>query len=196
MKSHRYCFVVLLCFFSASIYAQTDNHQNSKKHRFAFYGGIGPNYYFNNLAIASNKVNPWNYSLTGRLMWEPGHFLSLGIESGYYQLYTVHYSSESLGSGQIKNTLVPLQLVVSVKFMKNLYANFSMGQSYLQNEVTNSIIGNSKSSSLSLADFGITAGYRHIFKNRISIGAELKFYNSSKYDDSNLALVFITGYRF
>ena len=195
MKLHKY-FPILLCFISASLLSQNDGNKNSKKHRFAFYGGIGPNYYFNNLAIAGNKVNPWNSSLTARLMWEPEHFLSLGIESGYYQLYTVHYSSQSLGSGLIRNTLVPLQLVVSTKFLKNYYANFSMGQSYLQNEVTNSERGNTSASNFSLADFGVTVGYRHIFKSRISIGTELKFYNSSKFNDSNLALVLVTGYRF
>ncbi|HEX4851899.1 MAG TPA: hypothetical protein VFV08_13885 [Puia sp.] len=196
MKSHGYFIAILFCFFSLSLHAQDSLQNHIKKHRIAFYGGVGANYYFNNMAIAKNHVNELNYSFVGRLMWEPEYFLSLGLESGYYQLYTINYSSETLGSGRIKNSVIPIQLVASMKFLKNYYANLSMGQSYLINETTNSTSGNSKAGTFSLADFGITLGYKHLFKSRISIGAELKFYSSKKYDDNNLALVFVTGYRF
>jgi hypothetical protein len=187
---------ILFCFFSLNLVAQNNSHNQAKKHRFSLYGGVGPNYYFNNLVIDKNRVHPWNYSLTARMMWEPEHFLSLGIESGYYQLYTFNYTTTTFGPVHVTNIAIPVQLVVSMKFLKNYYADMSVGQSHLLNKFKSSNMGSFDAFSWSLADFGTTVGYKYLFKDRVSIGAETKFFYSTKHNDSNLAFVLMTGYNF
>ena len=188
---------MLFWLISWSLPAQKGDQVPVKKNRFCLYGGVGPNYYFNNLVIAKNFVHPWNYSLTARLMWEPEHFISLGFESGYYQLYTVTYKPpSSRWPAEVTNIAVPLQLVVSMKFLMSYYADLSIGQSNLITRFSNPEMGRFEASSWSLADFGITGGYKHFIGNRVSVGAETKFFHSTKNKDNNLALVVIAAFHF
>jgi hypothetical protein len=185
---------VLLTACSVYSFAQTDNGPHTKKHKFALYGGIGPNYYFNNLVIGKSLVNSFNYSFTGRFMWEPGHLLSLGIESGYYRLYTLN-TPDSI-QAHIVNSAIPIQLVLSMKFLKTFYVNFSMGQSILLNKVNSPTYGNFDASNWSLGDFGGTIGYRHQLTERLSIAAETKYFYSTGFTDRNVAILFVCGYAF
>ena len=192
----RLYIIILITCFSVSATAQTSDAQKAKKHPFSLYLGFGPNVYFNNLVVAKNHVNVFNYSLVGRFMWEPEHFLSLGIETGYNRLYTVSVSSPTDGSAHIINTAIPIQIVVSIKFLQHFYGNFSMGQSILLNHATSSNSGDFSATAWSFADIGAALGYRYHLKNRFSIGGEAKFFYSTHLNDKNLALVFVAGYNF
>ena len=77
---------IFLCSIAfGEVYAQTGDAA-VKKHRWTVSGGIGPNYFINNLQLAKDKVTELNYSFVARLMWEPEYFLSLGVETGYNRL--------------------------------------------------------------------------------------------------------------
>ncbi len=186
--------IIKLLIIACSIHAiaQTTNYTKPKRKKFAVYAGVGPNYYFNNMELGKSYVNKFNYSFTGRVMWEPEHLLSLGIESGYYRLYTYNTPNEV----HIANTAIPIQIVLSMKFLQNFYVNFAMGQSVLLNKVNTESSGSFSASTFSVADFSGTLGYRHMLGNRFSISTEAKFYYSSAYVDRNIALLFGGGYRF
>ena len=185
---------IFLAACSLHAIAQTGNGPFTKQHKFSIYGGIGPNYYFNNLVIGKSLVNSFNYSFSGRFMWEPGHLLSLGIESGYYRLYTLNTPDST--QAHIANSAIPIQLVLSMKFLKAFYVNFSMGQSILLNKVKSQTYGNFDASTWSLADLAGTIGYRQRLTERISIGAEIKYFYSSGFVDRNIAIFFVCGYTF
>ncbi len=185
---------ILIIACAAHAMAQTNSNTQPQGQHFAVYGGLGPNFYFNNLQVGHQYVNNFNYSITGRFMWEPEHLLSLGVESGYYRLYT--FNAPGVEQARIINTAIPLQVVVSMKFLQNFYASFSMGQSILLNKATSESLGDFKASSLSLADFSGALGYRHRLNNRFSISAEAKYFYSSSFVDTNIALLFVCGYRF
>ncbi len=195
MKYAKLLPVILCCMLLLNLSAQNNNQPAVKKHRYAVYGGVGPNYYFNNLASYKNNVNPWNYSLAARLMWEPEHFFSLGLETGYYQLYTVKFTAPSFEPAKVTSISIPVQLVASMRFLGNYYAELSAGQSYMIYKFKDSEIGSFNSTSWSLSDFLMTAGYRHRFKSRISIGSEIKFFYSAKNNDSNIAILLMVGYN-
>jgi len=189
--------IIKLLIIACSIHAiaQTTNYTKpKKKSKFAVYAGFGPNYYFNNLALGKSYVNDFNYSFTGRVMWEPEHLLSLGIESGYYRLYT--YNTPEPNKVHIANTAVPIQIVVSMRVLQNFYVNFAMGQAVLLNKIHTENSGDFSASSFSVADFSGTLGYRHKLSNRFSIGAETKYYYSGAFVDRNIALLFVGGYHF
>jgi hypothetical protein len=187
---------VLICYCSIhQATAQNKITTEKKDRRYTVYGGVGPSYYFNNLAVGKDGVHAYGYSVVGRFMWEPEYFLSLGVETGYFRLYTADYAT-STNSAHVSNAVVPIQLIISMKFLKNYYCNFSMGQSILINKVTTTAKGNFDATTVSLGDFGLTVGYRHTMSERIFLGTELKGYYASKLDDKNIALAFMCGYRF
>ncbi len=196
MTSQKILIGILACCAAfVDVNAQADESVSGKKHRWAVYGGIGPNYYFNNLEKAKDKVTELNYSFVARLMWEPEYFLSLGFETGYNRLYSISGTGPVLGDVSIVNVAIPIQLVVSMKFSKNIYGSFNVGQAILLNNVSTQFKGNFDASVLSLGDFAATVGYRKDISERFTMGTELKFYYSGKLDDRNVALLFMAGYR-
>jgi len=191
--------ILVLLFMSAFTFnciAQTTDSSSAKKnHRFTFYAGAGPNFYFNYLVLAKDYVNEFNYSFVGRIMWEPEHNLSLGIESGYNRLYSVRATSGD-SSVHIVNAAIPIQVVVTMKFFENFYASFLLGQSILKNKVTTTHLGNADATSISLADFGAAIGYKRLISDHFYLGSEIKGFYSGKLQDKNIALVFMGGIRF
>lgn len=177
--------------FSINAMSQPVSVEKKKIRHFVFYGGIGPNFYFNDLVLGKDQVNALNYSVVGRIMWEPEYRLSLGLETGYNRLYTMRTPDV-----HIINSSVPIQFVVSMKFLKSFYGNFSYGRSILVNKVSSTSYGNFDATAVSLADVTLTVGYKRKLNDRISLGTELKFYHASKANDENLALVFMCGYHF
>ncbi len=193
---------VFTCFIACHCLAQNGEGETGPYHKFAVYAGVGPSYFFNNVQTFKDQVNSLGYSFSARVMWEPQHsFLSLGIETGYFRLYTASGTVVDSASGQqsnvhISNSSIPIQLVVSMKFSKQVYANWAMGQSITFNQVSASgITTNHDVTTWSLADFTVTVGYRFIQKARISYAAELKGFYSSSYSNGTIAAVFIVGYR-
>lgn len=167
-----------------------------KDHRFTLYAGLGPSYYLNNLVLAKKHVNEFNYAFVTRFMWEPEHFLSLGFETGYNRLYTVSSTDENTGASvHIVNAAIPLHGVISMKFSEHFYGGFNMGQAILLNKTTTSTAKNN-ASSFSTTDFGLTAGYKKRIGSRMLLGAELKGYYSFKFEDRNIGLIVMAGYRF
>jgi hypothetical protein len=182
-----------ICLCSVNAIAQS-NKPETKTYRYSIYGGVGPNIYFNNLVIGADYVNELNYSFSGKLMWEPEHLLSLGIESGYIRLYTLDFGDQS--SATIVNSAIPIHLVVTMKILKTYYFSFASGQTILLNDVSTEKNGEINASVLSLGDLSGSIGYKRQIKERISIGAETKFFYSSKLDDKNIALLFMAGFSF
>jgi hypothetical protein len=186
---------IIICLFSTNLFAQTDEAAPAKGgHKWTIYGGAGPNVYFNNLVIGRDNVNQFQYSFAGRIMWEPEHLLSLGVESGYYRLYSVSFPE--FPDVKISNSAIPIFIVVSMKFLKSFYFNFSSGQTILLNNVYTPTYGHVDESALSFGDFAGSLGYKRQLKKHISLSAEVKFFDSTKLDDKNMALLFLAGYSF
>ena len=198
MRIHRLIFILCISLLAGRSMAQSD--QMEKYRKFAVYAGVGPSYFFNNLVAFKNDVNSFNYAISARVMWEPEHsFLSLGFETGYYRIYTANSTVTVNGAStnaHVSNSSVPLQFVVSMKFSKQIYADWAMGQSITFNQVdAQGVQTNHDATTWSLADFSATIGYRFIQKARISYAAEFKGFYSSSYANGTIALLFIVGYR-
>ncbi len=202
MRIKSFIIAVSTCFIACQGMAQNEQEGSDKYRKFSVYVGAGPSYFFNNVILGKNQVNSLGYAISARVMWEPQHsFLSLGIETGYFRLYSGSGTISDSASGQssnvhVSNSSIPIQFVVSMKFTKQFYANWAMGQSITFNQVSASgITTNHNATTWSLADFTATVGYRFIQKSRISYAAELKGFYSSSYANSTIAAVFIVGYR-
>ena len=174
--------------------AQNGEGETGPYHKFSVYAGVGPSYFFNNLVAAKDDVSSFKYAISARVMWEPKHsFVALGFETGYYRLYSV---KSSLPKADVTNSSVPLFFVVSMKFSKKFYANWSMGQSITFNKVSNTDSSyNYNAKTWSLSDFSATFGYRFVQKPKISYAAEIKGFYSSGYENATIAVLFIVGFK-
>ena len=196
MKLYRTLVLLFVSSLTFQCVAQTaDSSSVKKNHRFTFYAGAGPNFYLNNLVQAKDEVNEFSYSFVGRIMWEPEHNLSLGIETGYNRLYSVKVTSGDT-SVHIVNAAVPIGIVVTMKFYKNFYASFLLGQSILINKVRTTNLENVDATTFSLGDFGAAIGYKRLISDRFYLGSEIKGFYSSRLQDKNIALVLLGGFRF
>src|SRR3954449_11445071 len=157
MKHSKIILCVFLSFVIHLACAQTDVSKE-KEHRFSLNVGAGPSYYFNNVVTGKDLVNEWSYSIVFRGMWEPEHFLSLGFETGYYQLYTA--KSKGTIPVSIVNYAIPIHLLVSMNLVKKIYFDFAMGPSLLKNKVNADTYGDFNGSSASLSDFSAALRYR------------------------------------
>ncbi|MFL5741934.1 MAG: hypothetical protein ACJ75B_17050 [Flavisolibacter sp.] len=187
-----FCTILILSFAIASK-AQGDETMEKKTSHYAVYLTAGPNYFFNNVVLGKNLVNEFNYQVTARFMWEPEYFLSLGLETGYYRLYTANSSGQ--GDVHIVNSAVPLHFLVSMNVWKAYYFDLGVGPSFLQNKVHSGTYGNFDGSSVSLADFSGTLSYRFKWKGHFRMGVGSRFFYSSHVNDKSLALLFIVGYK-
>ena len=111
------------------------------------------------------------------------------LVSGYYFLHHFYHL--------FNHILIIQNQQVYVMLLKTFYISFSSGQTILKNNVYTPNYGTINSTTLSLGDFSGAIGYKRSMKknDRFSIGAELKFFDSTKLDDKNLALVFLVGYH-
>ena len=194
MRLNKLAIVILCSSFALGSYAQNSEGYEGKYRPFSIYAGAGPSLFINNLVMSKDDVKPFKYAISARFMWEPKNsFVSLGIESGYYKLYTVSSSSPK---ADVSNSAIPILFVVSMKFGKKFYGDFCMGQSVTKSKVSNTDSSyNFNSSTWSFSDFSAAIGYRFVQKQRISYSAELKGFYSSGYENATIALLFIVGFK-
>src|SRR4051795_6625712 len=119
MINVRIILFIFLFFIAKSSKAQADSMMKEKVRRFSLNLGAGPGYFFNNVVTGKELVNEWSYAVVFRGMWEPEHFLSLGFETGYYQLYTA--SSKGTVPVKIVNYAIPIHLLLSMNLVKKIY---------------------------------------------------------------------------
>ena len=191
LKPKFYTGIVFLL-FSISLLGQ-DSTNTGKKHKFAVYLGMGPNYYFNNIVTGKSHINEWNYEITARLMWEPEHRLSLGLESGYNRLYTANSSGQE--KVHIVTSAVPIQIVVAMRVYKEWFFSFATGPSFVTNKVHSETYGDFNGSGVSLADVSGSIEYKFNLKKRFTGGFSSRFFYSSHTNDKNIALLFVIGYK-
>jgi hypothetical protein len=148
--------------------------------------------------LDDNDLNKNGLSGTIRLMWEPEHLLSIGLESGYLQLYNFN-SKVSLGNGNTFNvsselSAVPIMIVFSMGIFNNLKLSIGSGIFILISKVdalNNPVNSNQVSTGVLAA-----GSYLHPISHTISLGGEVKYYFINKIEDGDLSFQLSLQYRF
>jgi hypothetical protein len=186
--------VSCLCFFSLIVFSQS---RQKSRTRFSVNGGVGWSHYINTLKIGASNATEDHIGFSFRLLWEPEHRLSLGLESGYYTFYSLSKtaSSNSPGSGESSFTVIPILLHLRMRVINNFYLTAGTGASILGSKTT-VLKSTSESSQVSLADFQLSAIYLHPITKNISVGGETKFLNIAKTEDFAFSLQGVISYKF
>jgi len=143
-----------------------------------------------------NDLNKNGFEGTVRVMWNPEHLLSIGLETGYQYLYSIdinNYSTE-FGNTDFSASMytVPIFLVVAMKITPNIKLSAGTGMYLLYNSgkiFEDEIVSNQLS-------IGANAGASYIYpiNNSISIGCELQYAYISKLQDQTVSLKFLFIY--
>ena len=140
--------------------------------------------------LDTDGLNKNGFSGTIRLMWEPEHLLSLGLESGYVQIHKLSNKQVSVSGNDFEVstelTAIPIFTVFSMKILKNF--NLSIGSGLLILNSSVDALGNPVSSSqISTGAFG-AASYLFPLSNLFLLGSELKYSYINKIENGNLSI--------
>ena len=173
-------------------YSQTDDSE----YAVTAYINVGYSRFISELDY--EDLNKNGFSGTIRLMWEPEHLLSIGIESGYLQLYDITtqitYEDTITFDGSSELTAVPIIVVYSMELFENFQLSVGSGIFLLTSKVD--ALGNPvNSDQVSTGVLG-SASYYHPLSHTISLGGEIKYYLINKIEDGDLTLQLSLQYRF
>jgi hypothetical protein len=142
-------------------------------------------------------LNQNGYNINIRLMWQPEHLLSVGLESGYHYLYS--YESNNVdtefGTTNMKSSLtaVPLFFVAAMEITPSIELLGGIGPTFL-NTYFDSFGVVTESSQRSTSYF-IAGRYEHPINESLAIGGEINYYLINKIEDSTLSLQVTLRYR-
>ena len=168
--------------------------QNEKTYSISTELGAGYSRYFTTMDY--DDLNQNGFSGTVRVMWNPEHLLSLGLESGYQYLYSLDVSdfSTEFGNTNVKASMytIPIFIVFSMKVLPNIKLSAGSGVYLLFN--SGKLFGDElKSNQISIgAHMGIS--YTYPISNSMAIGGELLYSYFSKLQDQTVALQFLFVY--
>ena len=183
--------IVLTACLSQS-YSQSDDSE------FAVTAYINAGYSRFITELDYNDLNKNGFSGTIRLMWEPEHLLSIGIESGYLQLYDIStqltFQDTLTFKGSSELTAVPIITVFSMELFENFKLSIGSGIFLLTSKVDalSNPVNSLQISTGALA----SSSYFYPISHTISLGGEIKYYLINKIEDGDLTLQFSLQYKF
>ena len=148
------------------------------------YGGGGVAQYLTTIsppADIRSSVHRGGLSFTARIMWHPDHLLRVGIESGWYRIYS--YTLHARSDGNLYLSAIPLLLVFSMPVGErwNLFAG--VGGYFVRSKLDFGTVVHTQEFS---QGWMAAASYVYPLSSTIGIAAELKWLNASQFEDANL----------
>jgi len=184
--------LVIVVLVACSIFSQV----NDTTYTLSTEIGIGYSRYFTSLDY--NDLNKNGFSGTVKIMWNPEHLLSIGLETGYQYLYSIDVSdyNTELGVTDFSASMytIPVFIVFAMKVAPNIKLIAGTGMYLLYNSGSLFDIP-LESNQISIgAHAGIS--YTYPISNSLALGGELAYSYFSKIQDSAVALQFLFVYDF
>ena len=158
--------------------------------------GLGYSRYFTTMDY--DDLNQNGFSGTVKVMWNPEHLLSIGLETGYQQLYSLDVSNfdTEFGNTNVSASMytVPIFIVFAMKVLPNLKLTAGSGAYLLFN--SGEAFGDELSSNQISIGAHTGISYTYPINNSMAIGGELLYSYFSKLQDQTVALQFVFVYDF
>lgn len=143
-----------------------------------------------------NDLNKNGFEGTVRVMWNPEHLLSIGLETGYQYLYSIDISNYSTEFGTTNFSAsmytIPILPIFAMKITPNIKLSAGSGMYLLYN--AGNIFGDDIVSNQISIGYMAGASYTYPINNSISIGGELQYAYISKLQDQTVSLKFLFIY--
>jgi len=145
-----------------------------------------------------DDLNQNGFSGTFKVMWNPEHLLSIGLETGYQQLYSLDVSDydTEFGNTNVSASMytVPIFIVFAMKVLPNVKLTAGSGAYLLFN--SGEAFGDELSSNQISIGAHVGASYTYPINNSMAIGGELLYSYFSKLQDQTVAIQFLFVYDF
>jgi opacity protein-like surface antigen len=142
-------------------------------------------------------LNKNGYSGTIRVMWQPEHLLRVGLETGYYRLYSIAQNNiqTEFGPTDAQSSLdaYPLVLNWAMQIIHNLEIFAGIGTTFLKTSFKS--FGVEVNSTQLSTSYIIGGTYTYDIADKIKLGGELKYYRINKIEDGTLTLQFMFVYK-
>jgi hypothetical protein len=158
--------------------------------------GVGYSRYFTTMDY--DDLNQNGFSGTVKVMWNPEHLLSIGLETGYQQLYSLDVSDydTEFGNTNVSASMytVPIFIVFAMKVLPNIKLSAGSGVYLLFN--SGEAFGDELNSNQLSIGAHVGASYTYPINNSMAIGGELLYSYFSKLQDQTVAIQFLFVYDF
>lgn len=170
--------------------------QDEKTYSISTELGVGYSRFFTTMDY--DDLNQNGFSGTVKVMWNPEHLLSIGLESGYQYLYSIDVSNydTEFGTTNLKASMysIPVFIVFAMKVLPNIKLTAGAG-AYLLFNSGEAFDDELSSNQLSIGAH-VGASYTYPINNSMAIGGELLYSYFSKLQDQTVAIQLLFVYDF
>jgi hypothetical protein len=186
--------IYMIIFFSLILMQTVKAQHEDTLYTIDAYAGAGYGYYVTDMDIEGLSRGGVNLSL--RVMWQPEHLLSVGLNTGYLQFYTFELKDAVTSSGKTDIsadlTAIPIGILFSMRIIEGL--NITAGTSlYILNSHADSHGNNVVGTDLSTGSL-ISLTYTKPVSGNLALGGELKYNFVNKIKDGSLSLSAVLKY--
>ena len=157
----------------------------------------GISHYINSLQFDQSKTPSvkQNFSCSSmRIMWEPEHRLSLGIEAGHYKVYEVQLV-ENNNTNTASLSITPILFCVQMRIFRRFYVSAATGVSIHQADIN--LLGNQSSSqSMAFSNLKFSAGYVYPITKQFGLGLQAQLLSENKTEDVIASIQAVARYQF
>jgi len=159
------------------------------------YAGAGYGYFITDMDVEGLNRGGLNTSI--RIMWQPEHLLSVGLQTGYLQFYSFELNDIESGSGTTDIisdlTAVPIGILFSMRILEGL--SISAGTSfYILNSYVESHGNINQSSDISIGSI-LSLTYTRALNKSFAVGGEITYNLVNKIQDGSLSLQAVLKYK-
>jgi hypothetical protein len=200
ISKHTRFFTLALAFWLGSyVCAHAQGTENYRYLKLYISGGYG--HFFNNFTNVTNDEVVINKpAFSAKLVWQPEYRLRVGIESGYYGMYSTSRIETNGATERLsaEMDLVPVFMTFSMNVSKHFDLNFGSGWAAMLYRV--GIKKNSKNAvtggTFSMSNY--TAGITYFIPvgSRLELSAEGRYMYLGKTDDYYVAFGVGVAYKF
>lgn len=190
--------MLLFWFIAMPVTLLSQTPESSRSLKLMIGGGIG-NYINTFTNVLDEDVHNNRPAFSGKLMWQPEFRLRLGLESGYYFIYSTTRIQTVNGSEKLTSKLkvVPLFLSVSMKVINHLELNFGTGWAKMIYTVNTSTSKKDKVNGNTYSRSNYTAGFTYLYPlgEKLDLGMEFKYLYLGKTDDTSISALVTVSYK-
>jgi len=182
MDRIRPVIILLLVFLTLAVFSQQPGTDKPRLNHYSVTIGIGWTHYINNMDYGDNNIHKDFAGVSCKFFWEPEHRLSLGLETGYYELFSVSEPINNYVTLETKRNVVPLLLLVRMRIVDHFHLSVGMGLAMILNK-TSGADQKIVTKSWSLSDYELTGSYIYPVGKHLRLGAEVTMFNFGLLDD-------------
>jgi hypothetical protein len=182
MRSIRTSLTLVLVFFTLALFSQQKDSVKVRLNHYTLTVGGGWTHYINNLENGDKDLRKDFAGISLKFFWEPEFRLSLGLETGYYQLFRGKYQINADTTAQVDRTVVPMLLLVRMRIVDRFYLGAGMGLAFITGK-TSGAGQKIVTKTTSMANFEVSGAYIYPLSKHWLIGGEAKAFHFGSYND-------------